>query len=162
MLGITVGDTLGFMAAVLTLVAFAQTAMVPMRLAAIGANLSFIGYGIMGGHPPVLLLHLVLLPMNLQRLRLCLCPVNGPEQERSFRQAAPNLGGIREHCPELTSRSSHISHGGDPTHPPVHFGHRKGAWHGQAFRPLHPAQPNADRKRRTAPQDLDPPHAWPL
>jgi hypothetical protein len=61
-------DLVGAAAAVLTLVAFAQKRMLPMRIAAIAANLVFIAYGLAGGYAPVLVLHLVLLPLNLVRL----------------------------------------------------------------------------------------------
>ncbi len=61
-------DALGFAASGLTLATFAQRSMRPMRLLAIGANLCFIGYGALGAHLPVLLLHVVLLPLNLARL----------------------------------------------------------------------------------------------
>ena len=60
-------EALGFLAALLTLLAFAQRRMLPMRVAALGANLFFISYGVLGGYYPVLALHLVLLPMNLVR-----------------------------------------------------------------------------------------------
>lgn len=61
-------DALGFAAAIFTLTAFAQKSMLPMRMAAIAANLCFIGYGALGPYYPVLLLHLILLPTNLLRL----------------------------------------------------------------------------------------------
>jgi hypothetical protein len=61
-------DALGYAASGLTLATFAQRAMLPMRILAIGANLCFIGYGAMGLFMPVLTLHLVLLPINLVRL----------------------------------------------------------------------------------------------
>lgn len=62
-------DLLGYAASGLTLATFAQRAMLPMRILAIGANGCFIGYGTLGGYMPVLVLHLVLLPINLIRLR---------------------------------------------------------------------------------------------
>ena len=43
--------------------------MLPMRIFALGANVCFIAYGVMGWFMPVLVLHLVLLPINLLRLR---------------------------------------------------------------------------------------------
>lgn len=43
-----------------------------MRIMAIGANIFFIGYGATGRFMPVLALHLVLLPINLARLRMML------------------------------------------------------------------------------------------
>jgi hypothetical protein len=65
-------DGLGFLAAALTLATFAQRSMLPMRVLAVAANLCFIGYGGLGGHSPVLLLHLALLPLNLLQLRALL------------------------------------------------------------------------------------------
>jgi len=62
-------DALGYAASGLTLATFAQRAMLPMRIIAIGANFCFIGYGAMGWFMPVLVLHVVLLPINA--IRLC-------------------------------------------------------------------------------------------
>ncbi len=61
-------DMLGSAACVATLLTFAQKRMWPMRISAIAANLFFIGYGALGLLYPVLLLHLVLLPLNVMRL----------------------------------------------------------------------------------------------
>lgn len=61
-------DLAGWLAAVLTLMAFLMRSMAALRLAAIAANLCFMLYGAMSGAYPVLVLHLVLLPCNLQRL----------------------------------------------------------------------------------------------
>ena len=41
----SLGGTFGINAAVLTLAALAQRSIVPMRIVAIGANISFIAYG---------------------------------------------------------------------------------------------------------------------
>jgi hypothetical protein len=60
-------DAFGFIASIMTLVAFAQRSMLPMRVAAIAANIFFIAYGALGPYYPVLSLHLVLLPLNLRR-----------------------------------------------------------------------------------------------
>jgi hypothetical protein len=65
-------DALGYAASGLTLATFAQRAMLPMRIMAIGANICFIGYGAMGWFMPVLVLHVILLPINLVRLRMLL------------------------------------------------------------------------------------------
>jgi hypothetical protein len=62
-------DAFGYAASGLTLATFAQKAMLPMRIMAIGANFCFIGYGAMGWFMPVLVLHVILLPINLVRLR---------------------------------------------------------------------------------------------
>ncbi len=68
MTGFDVVDLIGFAAAAATLATFAQTNMLPMRVAAIAANLLFITYGAVGPLYPVLVLHLVLLPLNAKRL----------------------------------------------------------------------------------------------
>jgi hypothetical protein len=65
-------DALGYAASGLTLATFAQRAMLPMRIMAIGANICFIGSGAMGWFMPVLVLHIILLPINLVRLRMLL------------------------------------------------------------------------------------------
>ena len=66
--GVSLVDCLGFAASGATLCAFAQRRMMPMRMSAIAANLFFVAYGALGPFYPVLLLHLVLLPLNLKRL----------------------------------------------------------------------------------------------
>jgi hypothetical protein len=77
-------DIFGYAASGLTLATFAQRTMLPMRILAIGANVCFIGYGAMGMYLPVLVLHLVLLPVNLARLRALIGPpadrIDGVEQ----------------------------------------------------------------------------------
>ena len=67
-------DLMGYAASGLTLATFAQRTMMPMRVMAIGANVCFIGYGAMGPFIPVLALHVILLPVNLLRLRALLRP----------------------------------------------------------------------------------------
>jgi hypothetical protein len=65
---ITIADTLGWTAALLTLMTFACADMRRLRLLALAANAAFIAYGFTGGLLPVLALHLVLVPVNLWRL----------------------------------------------------------------------------------------------
>ncbi|MBM1170922.1 hypothetical protein [Microvirga arabica] len=73
-------DAFGYAASGLTLATFAQRAMLPMRIMAIGANVCFIGYGAMGPFMPVLVLHVILLPINVIRLRTL---VSAPETGQS-------------------------------------------------------------------------------
>jgi len=61
-------DVIGAAAAASTLLAFAQKNMLPMRVSAIAANVFFIAYGGLGPFYPVLVLHLILLPLNIGRL----------------------------------------------------------------------------------------------
>jgi hypothetical protein len=62
-------DLYGFVAAAMTLATFAQRTMLPMRVTALFANVFFILYGWLGPFYPVLILHMVLLPVNTIRLR---------------------------------------------------------------------------------------------
>ena len=48
---------------------FAQRTMLPMRVTALLANVFFILYGWLGPFYPVLILHVILLPVNTIRLR---------------------------------------------------------------------------------------------
>jgi hypothetical protein len=62
-------DLCGFAAAAMTLATFAQRAMLRMRITALFANVFFIAYGWLGPFYPVLILHMILLPVNTVRLR---------------------------------------------------------------------------------------------
>lgn len=59
---------LGYAAAIATIVAQLMRTMIPLRVAAIVANVLFIGFGALAGLWNVLLLHVVLLPLNVRRL----------------------------------------------------------------------------------------------
>lgn len=61
-------DILGYLASALVLAAFGMRDMRALRRAAVASNLAFIGYAAWAGIAPVLVLHLLLLPMNLLRL----------------------------------------------------------------------------------------------
>ncbi|RZI73095.1 MAG: hypothetical protein EOP80_12500 [Variovorax sp.] len=61
-------DALGYLAAFLVLAAFCMRDMTALRVLAFASNLAFIGYAASAGLQPVLLLHIVLLPVNLWRL----------------------------------------------------------------------------------------------
>jgi hypothetical protein len=68
-------DFVGFGASAMVLATFCMTRMLPLRLLAIMSNILFSAYGYLDNLYPVLLLHLVLLPVNC--LRLCQC-LTGP------------------------------------------------------------------------------------
>lgn len=59
---------IGYAAAIATILAQRMRTMIPLRVAAIVANLLFIAFGALALLWNVLFLHLVLLPLNLQRL----------------------------------------------------------------------------------------------
>jgi hypothetical protein len=85
-----VWDLVGYLAALMVLVAFYQTRMVPLRIAAIGSNLAFIAYGLALGLMPVWVLHFLLLGLNAR------CLVKARQmQQRSTRQALTSPGRAR-------------------------------------------------------------------
>ncbi len=66
---IHVAELAGYLAAVLVFLTFYMKTMIPLRIVGICSNCAFIVYGYLGGLYPVLILHLVLLPLNTVRLR---------------------------------------------------------------------------------------------
>jgi len=64
-----VAEAIGYVAAFLVFLTFYIRIMVPLRIVAICSNFAFIAYGYLDGLYPVLLLHIVLLPLNMIRLR---------------------------------------------------------------------------------------------
>jgi hypothetical protein len=61
-------DAIGFAAASLVLATFSMRSMIALRWVAIASNLAFIAYGYLGSLAPILLLHVLLLPINVYRL----------------------------------------------------------------------------------------------
>lgn len=61
-------DGVGWIASGLVLATFCMRGMVALRLTAIASNLAFIAYGASAGIDPVLMLHVLLLPLNALRL----------------------------------------------------------------------------------------------
>jgi hypothetical protein len=62
-------EMIGYLAAILVFLTFYMKTMVPLRLVGICSNCVFIAYAYLGGLYPVLVLHLILLPLNGLRLR---------------------------------------------------------------------------------------------
>ena len=90
-------DGVGYLAASLVLATFCMRQMVALRLVAIASNAAFIGYGLLAGIDPVLLLHVLLLPMNALRLAQATrqpAPDGGPAAS-SVDAAAGRRGSIR-------------------------------------------------------------------
>jgi hypothetical protein len=61
-------DLLGYAAAGLVLLTFLAQSMGTLRAVAIASNVMFIAYALLADVPPVLLLHVLLLPLNAWRL----------------------------------------------------------------------------------------------
>ena len=64
----SVAEMAGYLAAFLVFLTFYMKTMVPLRVIGICSNCAFITYGYLGGLYPVLILHLILLPLNGLRL----------------------------------------------------------------------------------------------
>ena len=63
-----VAEMAGYLAAFLVFLTFYMKTMVPLRVIGICSNCAFITYAFLGGLYPVLILHLILLPLNGLRL----------------------------------------------------------------------------------------------
>lgn len=61
-------NLLGYLAAGLVLATFCMRSMSTLRTIALASNVAFIGYGYLANLTPVLLLHVILLPVNACRL----------------------------------------------------------------------------------------------
>ena len=81
----TAVDALGYLAASLVLATFCAKKMVPLRALAIISNIAFVAYAFLAGLGPILLLHSMMLPMNILRLREALGASSQPllDKERS-------------------------------------------------------------------------------
>jgi uncharacterized membrane protein YqjE len=62
-------EILGYAAASMVLATFAVRSIITLRCLAIASNLLFISYALNAHIVPILILHLLLLPLNLWRLR---------------------------------------------------------------------------------------------
>jgi hypothetical protein len=65
----TISELSGYVASTLVLLTFLAKDMRLLRTLAIFSNIAFITYGALDWLPPVFCLHLVLLPLNILRLR---------------------------------------------------------------------------------------------
>lgn len=80
----TTVNLLGYMAASLVLAAFCAKSMVTLRVLALCSNVAFVLYAIEASLWPILLLHAVMFPLNLLRLREalgaeCRFPLTAPD-----------------------------------------------------------------------------------
>ena len=67
-------NSIGYLASALVLTAFCMKEIVPLRLISVCSNVAFLIYGVALGLLPVWLLHAVLLPINVWRLRQAYSP----------------------------------------------------------------------------------------
>jgi hypothetical protein len=60
---------IGFIAAGLVIATLSMRTMIPLRIVGITSNVAFITYGVLFGSIPTVVLHSILLPLNIYRLR---------------------------------------------------------------------------------------------
>jgi hypothetical protein len=111
---ITPWNVAGYVASGLVIATFCMKDIVPLRLAAIVSNIAFFAYGIGLGLVPVWLLHAVLLPINIMRLRQSLrsrCPSRLVRRTPvHFRSGHPvQILGATDLAGDMARRSSHFS-----------------------------------------------------
>ena len=92
----SIWDAIGYLASCLVITAFCMKDITRLRVAAVASNVAFLVYGIALGLAPVWVLHGILLPVNLWRLRQCVAaaPANSsaaPPGRRSGKHKGPAL-----------------------------------------------------------------------
>jgi CRP/FNR family cyclic AMP-dependent transcriptional regulator len=97
-------EAVGYLASILVLCTFYMKTMLPLRGCAIASNLAFITYGFFGGIYPVLVLHLVLLPLNIKRL------LELRQLIRDIKRAAEGGFSLEPMIPFLTKRAFRAGH----------------------------------------------------
>ena len=70
-------DDIGFLASALVLAAFGMKDMINLRIVAICSNIAFIAYALVLNLTPILILHVMLLPLNVWRLAQALQSSHG-------------------------------------------------------------------------------------
>ena len=63
-----IAEGLGYLALVLVVASSSMRTLIPLRLLSIASNLTFIGYSLVEGLLPLLLIHSLLLPINSIRV----------------------------------------------------------------------------------------------
>ena len=110
----TIGELVGFLAALLMFTTFYMKTMVPLRLVGICSNIAFLSYAMIEHLLPIFLLHCVLLPLNLVRLYQMLKLV------RQIRQARTGDLTLDPLLPFMTRRrfkaGETLFRRGDPSH----------------------------------------------
>jgi|SRR5215471_1090947 hypothetical protein len=97
-----VSDFTGYAASMLVLLTFMTKDMLLLRVVAILSNLAFISYGALAWLPPVLGLHLLLLPLNVIRLREFIITQSA---HRSGDSESSAVGAIISALPRRSERS---------------------------------------------------------
>jgi hypothetical protein len=96
---VTLADLVGYLAALLVLMAFSMRSTVALRCTAIASNVVFIAYGYLADLFPIVVLHLLLLPLNLRRLSEGKYPANNAAAEKWTDDVRTGAGLRRNRCP---------------------------------------------------------------
>ena len=80
-------DLLGFAAALAVLAGFCMNSIRPLRRLALASNVLFVLYGLLAHIYPVFVLHMILMPINLVKLRQASAP-KGLGSQNSRRRAS--------------------------------------------------------------------------
>lgn len=100
----TLTDAMGYFAASLVLATFCAKRMVSLRALAICSNVAFIAYGLADQLWPIVTLHMIMLPLNVIRLREALASP-APLMHREWSNAmAPTVSATVRHQTTLTQR----------------------------------------------------------
>jgi CRP/FNR family cyclic AMP-dependent transcriptional regulator len=74
----------GYLAAALLIATLSMRTMVPLRIIGICSNVAFITYGVMFGSYPTIVLHGILFPLNIYRLREMLTLIESMDWLKPF------------------------------------------------------------------------------
>lgn len=109
-----VTEAIGYLASALVFATFYMSTMKPLRMVAIASNIAFILYGYFAGAMPIVILHVVLMPLNIWRL------YQTTQLMKALRAATRGNLGIDWLVPHMTARSypagTTIFRKGDPAH----------------------------------------------
>lgn len=94
-------DLVGYLASGLVVLTFYMGDMISLRVAAIFSNVAFLAYGVGLGLGPVVLLHGILLPLNVWRLRQMCRSCAGPDDPSVTAPVGPVSAFVR-HSLETT------------------------------------------------------------
>jgi CRP/FNR family transcriptional regulator, cyclic AMP receptor protein len=98
-------EATGYLAALITLGTFYMKTMIPLRIAGIASNFTWIAYGALAGVYPPLLLHVLLLPLNVVRLQQMVTLVN---RVRAVTADDPSMPWLKPFMKERRARAGEV------------------------------------------------------
>lgn len=93
-------NAVGYLAALFSIATYSMKTIIPLRIAAIGASILFLVYGYLAPSYPQIVVNLVLLPLNVLRLRQMLALVEGVKATAEHDVGLDWLGSYadKRHC----------------------------------------------------------------